>query len=443
LSYHIKDNLKILGGFNMEENNDFTVIDERTTNSNNNSPKQKKEKSKISVSKNIILPFASGILGCSLVLGTCLGVPQIKEKIFEATNTSLESTKETSSTLSTNNIVSGDLSASQISLNSYSDTAVYAAEKILPSIVGIEITYTVTSTYSFYGQPSQSTATATGSGIIISSDGYILTNNHVVDASTSSSSYSYYDLSEAQSVKVKLYDDDTTYDATIVGKDSQTDLAVLKIDATDLTAAEFADSDTVKVGEFAMAVGNPLGLDSSITCGVISALNREVTDSDGTAYTCIQTDAAINSGNSGGALVNSLGQVIGVNTLKLSGTGIEGIGFAIPINSTIDIVSDLIESGKVIRPYIGITGLTLDEDTAKKNNLVEGIYVKSVEDFSAAEVAGIKSGDVIIAVDGTEVKTMDELNEIKNTHKVGDTITITVNRNGEEKDFELTLKETP
>lgn len=145
--------------------------------------------------------------------------------------------------------------------------------------------------------------------------GYILTNNHIV---STSSDESYYSVSEANSVRVTLYDDDTVYDATIIGMDEETDLAVIKIEASDLTVAEFADSDDVKVGEFAMAVGNPLGMTSSVTCGVISAVNREVTDDSGTNYVLIQTDAAINSGNSGGALVNSEGQVIGINTLKLS-----------------------------------------------------------------------------------------------------------------------------
>jgi len=294
-----------------------------------------------------------------------------------------------------------------------------------------------------FGAPSTSTATASGSGIIISEDGYILTNNHVVDtSSSSSSSYSYYDLSKATSVKVKLHNDDTAYDATIVGQDSKTDLAVLKIEKTGLTAAEFANSDEVKIGEFAMAIGNPLGLGSSITCGVISAVNREVS-SDGTTYKCIQTDAAINSGNSGGALVNSEGKVIGVNTLKLSGTGVEGIGFAIPINSTVDITKDLIEHNKVLRPYIGLSTQDLTEEIAKANNLVVGIYVKSVDDFSAGEKAGVKPGDVIIKADGKNVKTTKELNEIRDTHQIGDEMTITVNRNGNEKELTIKLQEAP
>ena len=182
---------------------------------------------------------------------------------------------------------------------------------------------------------------------------------------------------------------------------------------------------------------------STVTTGIVSAVNRKITDSEGKTYTCIQTDAAINSGNSGGALVNSEGKVIGINTLKLSGTGIEGMGFAIPINSTTDITSQLIQYSKVKRPYIGISGMDLDEKTAKANNLVQGIYVKSIEDFSAAEKAEVKVGDVIIEADGKKITTMDELNEIKNTHKIGDEMKIKVNRNGQEKELTLTLGEQP
>ena len=186
-----------------------------------------------------------------------------------------------------------------------------------------------------------------------------------------------------------------------------TDLAVLKIEKNDLTAAEFADSDSLKVGEFAMAVGNPLDLGTTITCGVVSALNREVKDTEGTTtYTCIQTDAAINSGNSGGALVNSQGQVIGINTLKVSSTGVD-----------------------------------LNEETAKRYNLVVGVYVVSVDEFSAAEKAGLKVGDVIIEADGTKITTMDELNAVKNKHSIGDTINLKINRDGQEKDISLTLGE--
>ena len=217
----------------------------------------------------------------------------------------------------------------------------------------------------------------------------------------------------------------------------------MKIEKTGLTAAEFADSDEVTVGEFAMAVGSPLGLDTTVTTGIVSAVNREV-ESDGTTYVCIQTDAAINSGNSGGALVNSDGKVIGINTLKLSGTGVEGIGFAIPINSTLDVIDDLIEYNKVLRPYIGISGIDLTDSIVEKYKLSSlGVYVQSVENFSPAEKAGLQAGDIIVKADGTEIKTVDELNNIKNSHNIGDTMTLTINRNGKESDITITLEETP
>ncbi len=390
-----------------------------------------KPKKKSNFGKNVVLPFFSGVVGCAVVLGTCFGVPSIREQIMGAGNSNFSSSSSTSQATGY---------VDQVSLSNYSDTAVYAANKILPSIVGIQIEYNVTSMFSIFGGNQTSTATASGSGIIISDDGYILTNNHVV---SSSESEAYYQVSEATKITVSLFNDDKQYEAKIVGTDEETDLAVIKIDASGLTKAEFADSDSIKVGEFAMAVGSPLGLQSTITCGVVSAVNREVTDSDGKTYTLIQTDAAINAGNSGGALVNSEGKVIGVNTLKLTGNDVEGMGFAIPINSTTDITSQLIQYSKVRRPYIGVTGMDLDAETAKKNNLVEGIYVKDVETFSAAEKGGIKIGDVIIKADGKDVKTMDELNEIKNSHNIGDEMTITVNRDGEQKDLTITLGEQP
>ena len=401
------------------------------TGSSSYNKNEKSQKNKTGFGKTVILPFVSGVVGCSVVLGTCFGVPSIRSKLINNSSSNI-STSNSSSTQSNGYVT-------QTSLSNYSDTAVYAANKILPSIVGIKIEYTV-NTQSFFGRSSSSTATASGSGIIISDDGYILTNNHVVSSSTSESN-SYYQITDAGKVTVTLFGDETEYEAKIVGQDEQTDLAVIKIEKTGLTKADFADSDSVKVGEFAMAVGNPVNMNSTVTTGIISAVNRKITDSDGKTYTCIQTDAAINSGNSGGALVNSEGKVIGINTLKLSGTGIEGIGFAIPINSTTDITSQLIQYSKVKRPFIGISGIDLNAETAKTYNLVEGVYVKSVEDFSAAEKAGLKAGDVIIEVEGKSIKTMDELNEVKNSHKIGDELKLKINRNGTEKEITLTLGE--
>lgn len=247
-------------------------------------------------------------------------------------------------------------------------------------------------------------------------------------------------MSDAKSIKVSIYGDDTEYDAKIIGTDSQTDLAVIKIEKTGLIPAEFGDSSSARVGEFVLAIGDPYGLQYSVTAGIISALNREMTV-DGTVYKVLQADCAINSGNSGGALVNSKGQVIGITTLKLSGTGIEGVSFAIPINDTIEIYKGLIENGKIARPFVGIYGIDVDEVTALRNGITKGIYVDTVVSGSSAEEAGIKTGDVIVKFDGKSISTMAELEEIKNTKNIGDKIEITFYRNNKEKTVTLTLGE--
>ena len=397
-------------------------------------PKEKKIKSSTGFGKSVALPFLSGVIGTTLVLGVCFSVPSIKDAIIGDTSSY---PRDNNSNIDYNN-VNLDL----VSLSNISDTGVAVAQKVLPSIVGISVEYSVNSLFS----RNPSTATAEGSGVIISSDGYILTNNHVIDTSSSSSSSSYYEVEKATKISVYLYNDETPYEAKIVGTDEQTDLAVIKIDKTDLTAAELGDSDTVQVGEWCMSVGNPLGMKSTVCQGSISALNREITDSDGKTYTVLQTDAAINEGNSGGALVNSKGQVIGINTLKASGEGVEGLGFAIPINSTKSIYQDLIQYSKVKRPYIGITGSDITEDTLKANptfDLKIGAYVRSVDDYSPAEKAGLKVGDIIIEADGQKVESMDDLNDIKNTHQIGDKMNLKLYRDGKELTVELTLAEQP
>ena len=417
----------------MDENNSynsFKSVDSTNFNSSYKEFKNSEKKFNFGFAKNVLAPFLFGVIGSVTVIAVSLNVPTIKENIVKKL-VSVESPNSYGDNTNTANI-----NTQMVSLVGYSETGVGVASKVRPSIVGIEVEYSVNSI--FYR--NKSTATAAGSGIIISEDGYILTNNHIVNSS--STSY-YYELGKANKVTVTLYNDSTKYDATIVGTDSQTDLAVIKIEKNGLKAAELGDSDAVQVGEFAMAIGNPLGLTDSVTAGIVSAVNREVSDQDGNSYVAIQTDASINSGNSGGALVNSKGQVIGVNTLKLSGTGVEGVGFAIPINSTKEIYEQLIQYNKVKRPYIGIGGYDLDEQTAEDNNLVVGIYIKTIEDFSAGEKAGLKIGDVIVEVDGTKVTKMDELNAIKNQKQIGDTLKLKVFREGKEKEITVTLQEQP
>ena len=330
---------------------------------------------------------------------------------------------------------------SVFSISSFSDTGIAVAQKILPSVVGIKVTYPVSSIFS----QNTSTTSAEGSGVIISEDGYILTNNHVVN-STSSNQSAFYSIGEATNLTVKLYNDETEYPAKIIGSDELTDLAVIKIDKDNLTAATLGDSDSIQVGEWCMAAGNPLGMISSVTTGSISALNRTIQDENGKTFTLIQTDAAINSGNSGGALVNSKGEVIGINTIKASGTGIEGLGFAIPINSTKSITKDLIEYQKVKRPFLGITGITITEKTIKNYpnaNLVVGAYIKTIQDFSPAQKAGLKIADIITKIDNSEIKSIEDVQSIVRNHKIDDEITVTIVRDNNTQEIKVKLAEQP
>lgn len=372
------------------------------------------------IATTVVASFVSAVVGGACALGVYVGLNKEPAKTIETSKTNTGSFVETSNP-----------NLSQVSLTNYSDTAIYAAQKALPSMVSISVEYDV----NYMGM--KKAVAGSGSGVILSEDGYILTNNHVISSADSSS---FYQVSDAKSVKVKIYGDDTEYDAKIIGADSQTDLAVLKIDKTGLTAAELGDSSSVQIGEFVLAIGNPYELDYSVTAGIISALNREMTV-ENTTYNVIQADCAINSGNSGGALVNSKGEVIGITTLKLAGDGIEGVSFAIPVNETVPIYKELIEKGKISRPFVGISGIDLDEATAIRNGLTKGIYVDSVVSGSGAEDAGIMAGDVIVSFDGKDVSTMDELNAIKNTKNIGDKIEIKLYRKSELKTFTITLKE--
>lgn len=298
------------------------------------------------------------------------------------------------------------------------------ARQVGPAVVGIVATGESSS--GMFLIPSQTQSS--GSGIIISSDGYIVTNNHVVENATS--------------LKVTLNTMEE-YDAKIVGTDPQTDLAVIKIEATGLTSAVLGNSSDVEVGELAIAIGNPLGqeLAGTVTTGIISATNRQVTVDD-VEYTLLQTDAAINEGNSGGALVNAYGEVIGINSVKMASTGVEGLGFAIPSDIAKPVISDLIEYGYVTgRPVIGITGRNITEEMSRYYDLPVGVYIQSITEFSAAEKAGLRPGDVIIQCDGQTIETVDELNEIRDQHQVGDTLGLTVVRDGQRMDVSVTLQE--
>lgn len=312
------------------------------------------------------------------------------------------------------------------SVENVENPVVAVAQIAGPSVVGVSVTYYE---QSLFGQLAE--GESEGSGIIYSSDGYIITNYHVIEDAVNSSS---------AAVTITL-SDESEYQAEIVGTDDVTDLALLKIEPEEeLTPATFADSSNIQVGELAVAIGNPLGQEfaGSVTVGYISALNRDIT-TDGRTYNVIQTDAAINPGNSGGALVNSKGEVIGINTIKISDDSVEGLGFAIPSNDALKIIEELKVTGKIIRPYVGIYGIDLDEITAQRNRLVEGIYVYQVQEGSPAQEAGIQNGDIIVEFDGQEVKTTQELNNIKNQKEIGDSVHVKVYRAGEYKEGDIVL----
>ena len=297
------------------------------------------------------------------------------------------------------------------------------ASVVSPSVVAITTEQMSGSQTWFGGYYVQSGA---GSGIIISQDGYILTCAHVVSGATS--------------VKVQLSTGDS-YDATIVGSDSTSDIAVIKIDATGLTPAVIGNSDALAVGETVVAVGNPLGtLSNSVTDGIISALNREVTVEDND-MTLLQTDASISPGNSGGGLFNANGELIGVVNAKSSYSEAEGIGFAIPINSAMDIAQQLIENGSVARPALGVKIYDVqDANTAQQLGVSStGVYVVEVTAGSGAEAAGVKAGDRIIAVDDTAVSTSNNVKSYLADKNVGDTVNLQVEREGKVLTLTVTL----
>ncbi|WP_195283700.1 S1C family serine protease [Harryflintia acetispora] len=280
----------------------------------------------------------------------------------------------------------------------------------------------------FFMQPV--TAQAAGSGVIISQDGYIVTNNHVIDG--------------AQKITVRLKDGEETYDATLVGTDPQTDLAVIKIEAENLSAAVMGSSDSLQVGDETVAIGNPLGeLGGTVTNGIVSALNREVTI-DGETHTLIQTNAAINPGNSGGGLFNDKGELIGIVVAKSSGSGIEGLGFAIPVDKAKTVIEDLIQNGYVTgRGALGVSVIDIqDERSAFMYRVPQlGVYIAGVNESSAAQKAGLKVGDGIVAVGDAEISSSQELKTELEKYSAGETIKLRVLRDGETLPISVTLQE--
>ena len=329
-----------------------------------------------------------------------------------------------------------------LSLTDYPDFT-YAAENAVEAVVYVKVTIKpqqqqqqIDPFFRFffgdeygYGNREQK---GSGSGVIIRQDGYIVTNNHVVSGATT--------------IQVTL-NNNKTYDATVIGTDPATDVALIKIDATGLPTLQFADSDKLRLGEWVLAIGSPLGeeLRSTITAGIVSAKGRSMPNYNGEfkIESFIQTDAAVNPGNSGGALVNKEGELVGINTAIVSTTGsYTGYSFAVPSNIVKKVVSDLIDFGSVKRAMLGITGGTVNEEIAKKMKLAtpEGVYVSEVVKGGAADKAGLKKGDVIVALGGTDIPNVAKLQEKVNSFHPGDAAKAVIIRDGERKEVDLTFQ---
>ena len=323
-----------------------------------------------------------------------------------------------------------DSSITAASSSGSSLTTEQVADLVSPSVVVITTEQVVYSQWSWYGQ--NQVESGAGSGVIISSDGYILTCAHVVDG--------------ASNITVTINDKD--YTATLVGEDTTSDIAVIKIDADGLTPATVGNSDSLKVGQNVMAVGNPLGeLGGTVTGGMISALNRSVTiqgSSSVNTMSLIQMDASVSPGNSGGGLFNMNGELVGIVNAKSSSSDAEGLGFAIPINDAIKVAQELLENGYVTgRPYLGITYLAVtDAQTASQLGVnAYGVYVVEVVKGGPAEKAGLQAGDRIVSVDGTEIASKDDLGTLMQKHAAGDTLSITIAREGQMQTVNVTLGE--
>ena len=371
-------------------------------NSGASAPAGGKKKTTVLVAVGLVLALLMGLLGSA-----------IGNSLFGKGSTTIYEGQRESSVIDVAKVDTGKL---------MTPAEVYAAN--VNSTVGI----TTSVTTNFWG--FQTTSAASGSGFILTGDGYVLTNYHVIESSSS--------------ISVTLYDG-KSYDAVLIGYDESSDIAVLKIDAEGLTPVVLGDSDNLNVGDSVVAIGNPLGeLTFSLTSGAVSALNREITLSNSVTMNLIQTDCAINSGNSGGALFNLYGEVIGITNAKYSGSGtgasIDNIGFAIPINHVRGIVESIIENGYVAKPYIGVTVGDVSEETMGYG-LPAGAAVKAVSEDSPAEKAGLQVNDIITAVNGKEISGRTGLSEAVSAASVGDTLTLTVYRQGNTISVDVTVGE--
>lgn len=390
---------------------------------NTKQAKQKKQKNGISgwkvVAVCLVCALLGGAGGGALV---ATQIPKTTETVSQDTNL---------------NIAESDGNASNVTPVSSGDELTGAQIYSLGCRQAVGVTSEIT-VNNFFGQ--QSTAAVAGSGFIVSEDGYIVTNYHVIKEAYAS----------GYKISVLTYDGES-YEATVVGTEAENDIAVLKINATGLSAVTFEDSENLVVGETIYCLGNPLGeLNFSISSGMVSALDREITTQDSTTgelttNAMFQVDAAINEGNSGGPVYNSTGKVVGMVTAKSSVSGTEGLGFAIPSADIIPIVSDIITNGYVTgKPSMGITVSTVDETAAKYYDMVVGAYVSEVTAGGCSEKAGLKKGDIITKIDDTEVASASELIAAKKEYKAGDTVKLTVYRDEKYIELSVTLdEETP
>ena len=430
----------------MDQNNDWYERYSPDSSQDNGARASKRsEKRGVRISTLIVFTMIAVLLGG--LLGGLYTRQYVGEQIAALQTKQAQASLEATAALSE----AGEQSAvANAGANSFS-TSTYSKAQIIeltaPSVVGIDTYYTASGSYGgFYGNGgnaadadsnSQQVQAGSGSGIILTSDGYIVTCKHVVDG--------------AEIIKVIL-NDDQEYDATLVGSDSRSDLAVLKIEATGLSPATLGDSDMLTVGEDVIAIGNPLGeLRGTATSGMISALSREVTIENAT-MSLIQTDAAISPGNSGGGLFNASGSLIGIVNAKASSSNAEGLGFAIPVSSVNTIISNLIDHGYVLgRAYLGVytQDVTLSSGSDDWGNGLFGgmfggvscVQIAQLVSGSAAESAGLKVGDLILKVDDTEISSNSVLSSVMAGYNAGDTATLTIQRDGNEQAVSVTFGE--
>ena len=388
-----------------EDDKNFSDVKAKSSKESNDNSKNKKVKKKSGFKRGIALVAGAVIVA---ILGGAIGAGGV---YYAFKNSIPVSTLENNSNTQVNppafKVEDGALTVPQV------------VEKVTPAVVGVSTKSLVRD--QFFNVKEQE---GLGSGFIINEDGYVVTNYHVING--------------AQEVKV-IFSDGKEVNAKVVNYDAERDIAVIKItdDVKMPGIAQLGDSSTVKAGEEVIAIGNPLGKEfsSTVTKGIVSSPNRKMKTENGNVLDYIQTDAAINPGNSGGPLINSKGEVIGINTAKKVGEDIEGIGFAIPIN---EVKTRL---GSLSKPILklGITARTVTPELAKENKLEEGVYVVGVQEFSPAEKAGLKIGDLIVEFGGKRVKTLEELNQVKSQYNDGDSVPVEIIRDGKKVNLNLTL----